>query len=106
MTHPPPITFSVSGMYDDDAVRSPDYSTWPWRLDPTKSPQANFVHKHAYFGRISEVDKDGAPILIWRLAGCDFAGIERENVLDILTDGFLAHFEDALQFGYIHHDIC
>jgi len=84
------------GGYKADGGRSEDPSVWTWSPKPS-TPEAEFTRHYAFFGRLKQATPAGEPILLWRIGTVDYAGIVREELVDVLMQAWVVHLEDALQ---------
>jgi len=89
--------------YDTGGARAAPESVTPWawrrRVD---TAEAAFMQQCGFWGRLqASAPEDGAPIAVWRVGTVDAPGYLREEVLDILRVGIVAHLEDLLQGGRV-----
>lgn len=93
------MIFGTGEPYTLDGNRAAeDPTSWRWHPE-LHSREASLVKKYGFFGRLSQRSAGGEPVAIWRLGAADLDGYVREDLVSIITRGFVSHLEDLLQCG-------
>eukprot|EP00439_Symbiodinium_sp_Y106_P059948 s2604_g8.t2 len=123
------MIFGTGETYTLDGNRAAeDPTSWRWHPE-LHSREASLVKKYGFFGRLSQRSAGGEPVAIWRLGAADLDGYVREDtsnqcgcmdnvwtrrikacsksysicawedLVSIITRGFVSHLEDLLQCG-------
>mmetsp|Transcript_58898 Transcript_58898/g.133327 ORF Transcript_58898/g.133327 Transcript_58898/m.133327 type:complete len:432 (+) Transcript_58898:60-1355(+) len=73
---------------------------WAWQRNP-QTKRAKLAERLSFYSRLDKGDtlEDDAPVMIWRIGLGDFSGIAREKLVDIVSEAFVTHLEELLQYG-------
>jgi len=71
----------------------------PWRRQP-QTARARFSDRYFCVSRVSARTTSGGPLAVARLGRCDFDGVVREELVEVMIKQFIFVLEDVLQAGH------
>jgi len=90
--------YGSGALYTADGNRAGDPLRWDWNPSSPQTLEAALVQQYGFWGKLAhQRAADGAPIIIWRLGAVDLDSYAREGIMEVMSSGLVAHFEDMLQ---------